>query len=131
MDLRNCPQCGRVFVYLHSNLCPACKKNEEEEFVKVKNHLKKNPHISIFELSEATEVDESKIVKWVREGRLEGENHTGLTVSCERCGKMMPKGRYCQQCSNELAKGFSGPLSSKERKEELVNKPKVKFHIKE
>jgi flagellar operon protein (TIGR03826 family) len=128
MNLRNCPECGRVFVYSTVNMCHACRQKEEEEFIKVKEYLYQNPKIGIFELSEATEVDESKIVRWVREGRIEGKSFPGIVVPCDRCGKPIPNGRYCSQCSNDLARGFS---SFTKKEEEPPIRTKAKFHIKE
>ncbi|MFZ5945241.1 MAG: MerR family transcriptional regulator [Bacillota bacterium] len=128
MDLKNCPECGKVFVYNNVNLCPACRKQDEAEFIKVKEYLQKNPKIGIFDLAEATEVDEEKIVRWVREGRIEGKNYSGISVSCDRCGKLIQSGRYCTQCSSELAKGF---YIFTQKDEDSIDKNKVKFHIKE
>lgn len=129
MDLRNCPECGKVFVYIHTNLCPACKKNEEEDFLKVNAYLRDHPQITIFELSEETGVDEVRIVKWVREGRIEGKSYPGLAVSCERCGKLVQSGRYCIQCSNELARGFTD--QEKREEKQSPDEIRAKFHIKE
>lgn len=127
MDLRNCPECGKVFAYITTNMCPACSKEEEQEFTKVKEYLYKNPKIGIYELAEATEVDEAKIIRWIREGRIEGKSFPGIVVPCERCGKPIPEGRYCQTCSNELARGF-GKFTREAPSPQVRNKEK--FHIK-
>ncbi|MGI6227958.1 MAG: TIGR03826 family flagellar region protein [Peptococcales bacterium] len=126
MDLRNCPECGKVFVYTIANLCPACREEEEMEFTRVKEYLYENPKIGIYELAGETQVDEAKIVRWIREGRIEGKNYSGLAVPCERCGKSIFEGRYCPQCSNDLAKGFSS-ITAKTTKTRSNNKGK--FHI--
>ncbi|KJS19045.1 MAG: hypothetical protein VR72_20075 [Clostridiaceae bacterium BRH_c20a] len=125
MDLRNCPDCGKVFVYNTVNMCPDCRKEEEQEFIKVKEYLYKNPKIGAYDLSEATEVDEGKIVRWVREGRIQGKSFPGIVIPCDRCGKPIPEGRYCGSCSNELARGFSN--ATKQAEEPSVN-IKAKFH---
>jgi len=127
MNLRNCPECGKVFVYMNVNMCPDCKKEEDKEFIRVKEFLYKNPKIGIYELSEATEVDEGKIIRWVREGRIEGKSFPGIVVPCDRCGKAIPEGRYCQTCSNELARGFS---SVSQKTEEPSVRTKERFHTK-
>jgi len=127
MDLRNCPECGKVFAYISVNMCPNCKKEDDKEFIKVKEYLYKNPKIGIYDLSEATEVDEAKIVRWVREGRIEGKSFPGIVVPCDRCGKPIAEGRYCQTCSNELARGFYGATR---KEDEYEVKARVKFHTK-
>jgi len=128
MELRNCPECGRVFAYIDINLCPACKKKDEENLVKVKEYLSENPHIGILELAEAVDVEEDRIMRWIREGRIEGKKFPGMKVSCERCGRPIQEGRFCIKCSNELAKGFSS-LTEKEKEENISHK--AKFHIRE
>ncbi|NLT94720.1 MAG: MerR family transcriptional regulator [Clostridia bacterium] len=131
MELRNCPECGKIFAFVGINLCPKCKEEDEKEFIKVKEYLYKNPNVGIFELAEATEVDEAKIVRWVREGRIEGK-YPGMVVSCERCGKSIFEGRFCPSCSNELARSFSGSLNINTTKKPELSKTseKAKFHIK-
>ena len=76
----------------------------------------------------ATEVDEAKIVRWVREGRIQGKSFPGIVVSCERCGKPIPEGRYCPECTQDLARGFSSV--TKKNEEPVKTQTKAKFHIK-
>lgn len=125
MELRNCPQCGKLFTYISINLCPHCLREDEEDFRKVKEYLYENPGAGLIELAEATEVDESKIIRWIREGRLEDKKFTGLLIPCERCGTQISSGRYCASCAQELARGFSQGLTKPEKQEK---KSGVKFH---
>ena len=56
MKLRNCPQCGKLFVYSHRNLCPECLKKDEQDFDTVRDFLYDNPQASLEEISEETRI---------------------------------------------------------------------------
>lgn len=117
MNVRNCPRCGKIFVPNFSNVCGTCQKEEEGEFTKVKDYLYQNPGASIQEVSEATEVPTERILKYLREGRLQLTSHDNLILSCESCDKPILTGRFCESCTskmaNELGKFSKGQEKSK------------------
>ena len=50
MQNRNCKKCGKVFRYITGYpLCDECKVIDEDEFLKVREHIKLNPGINIEE----------------------------------------------------------------------------------
>lgn len=121
MELKNCPECGKIFAYVTVNLCPACLKVEEEEFQRVKAYLYKHPHTGVYDLAEATEVEEHKIIRWLKMGRLEGKRFTGIDYPCESCGRNIRTGRFCPKCTNELTKDFTQatqPPKTEQRKKD-------------
>ncbi|MGE5403957.1 MAG: TIGR03826 family flagellar region protein [Candidatus Saccharibacteria bacterium] len=102
-ELRNCPECDRLFAYVGRNLCPKCIDKEEEEFRVVRNYVRDNPGATVFDVSEATGSDEEKILRWLKEGRLVSRGlQSSAVFKCERCGKVITAGRYCNECVNEL-----------------------------
>lgn len=102
MEVRNCPECGRLFNYIRTNLCPVCIKKNEDEFQKVRIHLRDNPNISILDLVEQTEVEEDKIIQWIREGRIEARGLKESPIKCAKCGAAIYSGTQCEKCNNEL-----------------------------
>ena len=68
MKLRNCPQCGQVFTYIRTNLCPACQKLDEENYKVVRKYIAENPGVGIAEVSEKTGIAEEKILRYLKEG---------------------------------------------------------------
>ena len=70
MDLRNCPICGKLFVFMTRNMCPDCIKKEDEEFDLVREYINEHAEATIDEVSEATGIPPSKILKFLKEGRL-------------------------------------------------------------
>ncbi|RKD23538.1 flagellar operon protein TIGR03826 [Caminicella sporogenes DSM 14501] len=130
MDIRNCKECGKLFQYDGiSKLCYSCRKKDEEDFKRVKDYIYDNTGATITEVSEATGVSEDKILRYLREGRLEivGEN-PGLVLDCERCGRAIRTGRYCEECAREIEKelrsGFERPV-----KRVKTEKDRDRMHI--
>lgn len=105
MNLRNCSQCGKLFVYVNRNICPDCLGKEEEMFEEVRKYLRDNPGSRIKEVSEATEVPEDKIIRFLREGRIISDN-LDAGLFCETCGKPISSGYTCKECKEKLRKGL-------------------------
>ena len=122
LDLRNCKSCGRAFQYSGDPICNRCQGSVEEEYKRVKEYLYENPGASVGEVSEATEVSEKRILKFLREGRLEIKDDTNFVLDCERCGVSIKSGRYCDGCAHAMSSEFSAALAPKKKKPE-ENKP--------
>ena len=104
MDLKKCSNCDQLFAAAKGQrICPDCLAQEEKKFNLVKEYLWDNPGATIPEVSEATDVGEAIIEKFVREGRLVEVQGSNMKVECENCGKAISEGKYCSECSNKLA----------------------------
>ncbi|MGE5398730.1 MAG: TIGR03826 family flagellar region protein [Chitinophagales bacterium] len=115
-ELRNCPQCDRLFTYLGVNLCPACIDQEEVVFKMVRTYVRDHPGATIFDTAEATGVDEEKILHYLREGRLVSNGiKASAMLRCERCGKEVDEGRFCKECAYELDRQVRQTIGSSER----------------
>lgn len=134
MDIRNCKRCGKVFVKVgSSNLCPECLKADEEEFKKVRNYIYNNPGATVIEVSEKTEVPVSKIMEYLKDGRIELAKMDGLPIlTCERCGAPIRSGRFCNQCAalleKELKKVIPAKPVEKEESDRLLKDKKEKMY---
>jgi len=73
MQLRNCPRCGKLFVYYNHDICRDCFLREQEDFCKVRAYLEKHPGAKIWEISQETGVKFSVLKRFHRSGRLEGK----------------------------------------------------------
>ena len=112
-ELRNCPQCGRVFSYLGRNLCPRCLDKEEDEFKLVRHYIRENPGATITETAEGTGVAEQTILRFVRDGRLVSQGlRSSVVLECDRCGRSITEGRYCVSCQQELEREVRQTMSS-------------------
>src|SRR5690625_6316215 len=79
-ELANCANCNQVFVKTVRDICRDCYEAEEKAFEIVYRFLskRKNREATLKEIVEATEVEESLIIKFIKEKRLRtrSEEHT-------------------------------------------------------
>ncbi|MEA4845814.1 MAG: TIGR03826 family flagellar region protein [Clostridiaceae bacterium] len=106
-EIRNCPRCGKIFTYIGRSICNKCIEVEENEFKVVKEYIYDNPGATISEVSQETEVSVEKIMRFLREERLEIKSeNSNLMLECEKCGRPIKSGRFCENCKNQLNKDF-------------------------
>lgn len=126
MNLINCAKCGRLFGSENSEIhCSKCRGNDEEDFKKVREYLYDNPGASVQEVAEDTGVDEQKIIKFLKQERLEIIETENALLNCERCGVSIQSGRYCSKCKEALKKELSSALKDLKKEE----KKGTGFHI--
>ncbi|MBN4062554.1 MAG: MerR family transcriptional regulator [Alkaliphilus sp.] len=124
MELRNCKKCGRAFAYKGIPVCLRCKNDDEDEFMKVKDYLYDNTGATIREVSDETGVDEKQILRYLKESRIEIIEEGNFVLECERCGKSLRSGRFCDVCVSDMSKEFSSAIKPKINN--IKEKPKVK-----
>ncbi len=121
MDLMNCRSCKKIFHYVTGEkLCMKCREELEKKFDVVKKYIYDNPGADINVVSEECSVSVRQIKKWVRENRLQFAEDSLVGLDCERCGKIIHSGRFCNECAGGLADSMNAAF----RKEVTYNKPK-------
>ncbi|GHV41045.1 hypothetical protein FACS189490_07200 [Clostridia bacterium] len=98
MEMVNCPKCGRVFSKGSEPICDDCLKKEEELFERVRTFLEEYPESSLDQVSTATEVSPKKIMKYIKDGRIEISTGMKGELVCSQCGKPIKRGRFCDKC---------------------------------
>lgn len=117
MDVRNCKRCGKIYNYDGFKNCPTCRREDEADFIKVKEYIYDSPGANISEVERETEVDSEKIIEFLRQGRLEvGDGHN-LVLDCEVCGVGIKSGRFCDKCKNDMARDLGGAIKSDKKPE--------------
>lgn len=103
--LKNCPECGRVFVAHVATVCPDCQKKIDEEYQRCVDFLRQrqNRMATLQQLSAGTGVSVKRITQFIREGRLSLAEHPNLGYPCDRCGALIREGRLCPDCLSSLA----------------------------
>lgn len=111
MDVRNCKRCGKIYNYTGSGVCNNCLQQEQGDFEKIREFLFKNPNSSVAEVSEATGIELKVISRFLKEGRLESDyirmSDDDSSLTCEKCGKSVKSGRFCENCVREMQTDFS------------------------
>ena len=136
--VKPCKECGKVFDdYLNINdMCPDCKKKEEELLRQVKDYLWENPGATEAKLEELFGTTHKQIVRWLRDERLEITPESKIKLTCKRCGSMILKGKYCKDCATKVGndlKSLEESLNPKEEKNitsmviDNKNKNKMRF----
>lgn len=114
MQLRNCPNCGKVYVQGGLDLCPDCLRDEEREFEQVREYLREHPRAPLRDVVAATGVEERKVLKFIRSGRLICIGVYPIR-ECEMCGKPIDDGRLCPSCAREVNRTVQAATPQPER----------------
>lgn len=134
-NLRNCPQCGRLFSPGSRNICNRCLDKEEEDYMVVRRYVRDHPGASVFEASEETGVEEDKIMQFIRDGRLVSKGLKG-SLRCEGCGKTIDSGRFCPDCTQARDNAILGSVprqapSQSEKKAPSLGRKSDKMHVRD
>ncbi len=127
-ELANCPSCDKLFVKSPTQeVCPACQKEEQKLFDTVYDFIKKkeNRTATLDEVCESTEVDETKVIRWIRTGKLKLAQFPNLGYPCEKCKTVIRQGRMCDSC----AKGLKNDLLELQKEEEREKKAKLQTYF--
>lgn len=102
MGLKNCPECGKLFVSGTVPMCPACYEQEEKDEMKIVEYLREKNKASMEEIHEATGVKERTIFRMIKAGRFMGISD--ISYPCEVCGTLIFGGRMCDKCNTDFLK---------------------------
>lgn len=109
MNIKNCRECGKIYSHPSSPICSECKKEDEVDFEKVRDYIRKNSNAGVHLISERTGVSVNKINRFIKNGRLLASGiQSNLKALCERCNAPIEGGRYCESCKYEIHKDISG-----------------------
>jgi len=92
---------------IRTPVCPACEKSEEETFQVLRGYIDDNPLCTMAELTDATKIPIKRITQFIRDGRLEISKGMIGEITCNKCGKPILTGRYCETCATEIGKNVN------------------------
>lgn len=116
MEMVNCPRCGRIFTKMSNPICDDCVKAEEELFQTVKKYIDDNPNNTLEQVSEATGVSVRKILKYLKDGRLETTKGMGRVLKCEQCGRPIARGKFCDACVININQSVTELFDNRDKK---------------
>lgn len=132
MDVVNCKGCGRLFnAITRKRICPDCLRQLEDKFLEVKKFIDDNKGANIDIVSRECEVSVKQIKEWIKEERLSLAEGCVDGINCERCGKMILTGKFCNECktkmTNNLKSAFEGKPTEERRKKDFRDKDRMRF----
>lgn len=133
MEVMNCRKCRKLFNYLGygPRICPECAKKDEENFKKVKEFLYENPGAMLPTISRETGVSSDVIIRYLREGRIEVADGSAIEIPCERCGRPIKSGRFCDSCISSLSNELHESIAPIKKKNTGRISERDMMHIKE
>ena len=99
--LRNCSVCGKIFMSNGEKICPNCVQNQQDMEMTVIEYVRDHPKCKIPEIMEETGAAESLIRRLIEEGRFV-QVGVNLSYPCQKCGKPIIAGKYCEECLAEM-----------------------------
>lgn len=120
MEYANCARCKKMFLRVNNPICPECEKEEEKQFQIVKEYLDGNPANSLSQVSEETGVSVKRILKFIRDGRIEMTEGISAenVLRCGQCGRPIAKGVFCDSCQVQYNMVVNEMIQDKEKVKE-------------
>ena len=124
IPLKNCTQCGKVFVIStgHEQLCKKCEKKDREMTNAVRLFIRTHPNrqCTAEEIMEATGASSKFMLQLLHKGILDGVNIDVLTFPCARCGSPITEGRYCKNCTEVVGEALAETAKNVHEREERM-----------
>lgn len=102
MSLKNCPECGKLYLENPSKLCPECYAREEVYEHQIGEYLREHGKASAEEIHQATGVKESIILRMLKSGRLLVDGVSLVSYPCDMCGTPIFENRLCSRCGSSF-----------------------------
>lgn len=99
--LKNCSICGKIFMSNGEKVCPNCVQAQADMEVVVVDYVRDHPKCKIPEIMEETGAPEHLIRRLIEEGRFV-QLGVNLSYPCQKCGKPIVAGKYCEDCLSEM-----------------------------
>ena len=115
MALKNCSDCGKIYVENVSGLCPDCLEKEEEQERLIIDFLRKKDKASVEEIHKETGVKERTILRMMKKGRF--LSYGDIAYKCESCDNLITEGRVCDEWVRYSLKQVK-EVNEKRRKDE-------------
>ncbi len=102
--LKNCSNCGKLFVQTHGEkLCRDCAIQEEEQQREIRDYIHEHQGCSITEVMQNVNVSKKLINNMINKGLFGNLRRSRSSYTCQSCGKPVSVGNtYCKDCLKRL-----------------------------
>ncbi len=87
--------------------CGSCGAEALDDYGKIRRFLEEHGPDSAVAVARETGVDLGIVSMFLKDGRIEIPNESSMFIKCRRCGCSLRYGRYCRECTVEMAGGLS------------------------
>ena len=117
---QNSKKCSGTMIFkgVGEYQCENCGYVDYDDYGKVRLYIEEHKGATAVEIEAATGVTQRSIRRMLRESRLEIAEGSKIFMHCERCGKEIRSGRFCEECAVKVRK------SQEELKREGLQKEK-------
>ncbi|WP_350344138.1 hypothetical protein PRVXT_000513 [Proteinivorax tanatarense] len=98
MKLGNCKKCGKVIYSSGYFMCKECKGKEVSSYRIVRDYVYDNKGATVMEVAEATGVEQSIILRYVKDGWISLLDDRTILPQCRLCGDFVDCGELCDNC---------------------------------
>lgn len=106
MDFRYCSRCKKMYTVGNLKLCSDCIRELDECMIKIRDFLDEHKRANLTMVAEGTGVEERDLLYLLRSERLV-LNEADAAFRCEICDKPISKGRYCDECKQNMGNSFA------------------------
>lgn len=122
-----CEECGGKMFYQYDGIyqCNECGKEQLDDFGKIREYLEKNPGSTAVVISQETKVDLGIVSMFLKDGRIQIPTGSRIYIKCEKCGCSLRYGRYCEECTRELAGAIKSAMLEDAAKKPRITTPRT------
>ncbi|MCA1055291.1 hypothetical protein LCM10_09875 [Rossellomorea aquimaris] len=123
-EVTNCPRCNALFMQnKFRDVCETCFKEDEKMYETVYRFLKmrENRAATMETIINQTGVDEELLYKWVKKGRIQTKLFPNLGYPCDRCAKIITRGKLCEGCTDEIKQDLQLHDANSDWKKKMSN----------
>lgn len=115
-----CEKCDGKMIYDGNGIyhCADCRTEALDDYGKIRIFLEEHGPDSAVAIAQETGVELGIVSMFLKDGRIEIPNESRLFIQCKRCGCALRFGRYCRECTMEMAGGLKNAF-----REDMGDKP--------
>lgn len=100
-----CKKCKGKMLYQGVGLytCRDCEEEVYDDFGKMRLYLEENAAPTAVEISKILDIPLEIISYYLKDGKVEIPEGSRLFIKCQRCGCSLKYGRFCNDCTKEMA----------------------------
>lgn len=114
--ITECVKCGRPVVYLGNGTfkCTKCAKIQTDLYGRVLAYIRENPECTVDDVAFETQANRKVISDLFDMGK-HLEDNSKYFAECTKCGVSIEKGRFCMNCSRNLANDIGNIFKEEDR----------------